>query len=197
MRMLKAATVSALFLTQALADRVYIPPAYRNGSVSVEGISVPGNLDGFKMKTAANRTSFDLWYFDAFSKTTGAAINIVFFNTGDFAANPNPLAVQISGTFDNGTQFSAQVLASEGAVLKNDQEGVSGDWKGSGASFNGTNLDKPSVNYEILFDSPSINIKGTFILKSVSEYSFVFALFLGNVLMSDSHSALPPTTLAT
>jgi hypothetical protein len=174
MWMLKAAAVSALFVTQAFADRVYIPPAYHNGSVSVEGLSQPGNLDGFKMRTAANRTSFDLWYFDAFSKTTGAAINIVFYNTGDFAANPHPLAVQVSGTFDNGTQFSAQAMASEGAVLKNDQQGVSGDWKGSGASFNGTNLNKPNVKYEIRFDSPSIGVKGTFVLQSVSQYSLIF-----------------------
>jgi hypothetical protein len=197
MWILKAATVSALFLTQALAlaDRVYIPPAYHNGSVSVEGLSVPGNLDGFKMRTAANRTSFDFWYFDAFSKTTGAAINIVFFNTGDFAENPNPLAVQISGTYDNGTEFFAQALASKGAVLKNDEEGVSGDWKGAGASFSGTNLNKPNVTYEIILDSPSIGIKGTFVLKSVSGYSPLHIFRQGSYI--DSHSALPLTTLAT
>jgi hypothetical protein len=178
----KAATVSALFLGQTLAltDRVYIPPAYHNGSVSVEGLSVPGNLDGFKMRTAANRTSFDFWYFDAFSKTTGAAINIVFYNTGDFATNPIPLAVQVSGTYDNGTEFSAQALASKGVVLKNDEEGVSGDWKGAGASFKGTNLNKPNVSYEILLDSPSIGIKGSFVLKSVSGYSSLH--ILGRIL---------------
>jgi hypothetical protein len=196
MWMLKAATVSALFLGQVLAltDRLFIPPAYRNGSVSVENLSVPGNLDGFKMRTAANRTSFDFWYFDAFSKTTGAAINIVFFNTGDFATNSIPLAVQISGTYDNGTQFSAQALASEGVILKNGEEGVSGDWKGAGASFKGTSLAKPNVTYEIQIDSPSIGIKGTFVLKSVGRYYY---LHISGRVLTHSHSALPHTTLAT
>jgi hypothetical protein len=177
MWMLKAAAASALLLTRAVADSVYLPPMYRHGSVSVEGLSEPGNLDGFKMRTPANRTSFDFWYFDAFSKTTGAAINIVFYNSGEFATNPHPLVVQVSGTFDNGTQFSAQAMASEGVVLKNDQHGISGDWKGSGASFNGTNLKKPNVQYEIAFDSPSIGLKGTFVLKSVSQYLFIFEIF--------------------
>jgi hypothetical protein len=186
----------ALFLAPALADRVYIPPTYHQGNVTVEGLSMPGNLDGFKMRTAANRTSFDFWYFVAFSQTTGAAINIVF-NTGDFATNANPLAVQISGTFDNGTQFSAQSLASQGAVVKNNREGVSGDWKGSGASFNGTSLDKPNVKYEIVLNSPSIGINGIFVLNSVSGYLFTFAADSSKFLTQGIHSALPLTTPAT
>ncbi|KAJ5681905.1 uncharacterized protein N7477_001845 [Penicillium maclennaniae] len=119
------------------------------------------------MSTAANRTSFDLWYFDAVSKTTSAAINIVFYNTGDFHANPNPLAVQVYGTFDNGTEFSAQALASGGAVIENNAHGVSGDWKGTGASFRGSNLDKPHVEYEIKFDSPDIGLSGTYRLNTL------------------------------
>ncbi|KAB8251375.1 hypothetical protein F9C07_2281331 [Aspergillus flavus] len=166
MWVLKAAIVSGLLLPPTLANRLYLPPVYHNGSVEVENFSVPGNLDGFKMKTPANSTSFDFWYFDAFSRNTSAAINIVFFNTGDFAANPHPLTVQISGTFDNGTQFSGEALASEGAFITNDESGITGNWLGSGASFYGTNLEKPNVEYVVKLNSPSIGVRGTFKLKS-------------------------------
>ena len=169
MWVLKAAIVSGLLLPPTLANRLYLPPVYHNGSVEVENFSVPGNLDGFKMKTPANTTSFDFWYFDAFSRNTSAAINIVFFNTGDFAANPHPLTVQISGTFDNGTQFSGEALASEGAFITNDESGITGNWLGSGASFYGTNLEKPNVEYVVKLNSPSIGVRGTFKLKSVSD----------------------------
>ncbi|KAF7593580.1 hypothetical protein BBP40_011200 [Aspergillus hancockii] len=163
---LRGAIASGFLLAPVLANHVYIPPVYHNGSVEVEGLSVPGNLDGFKMKTPASRQSFDFWYFDAISRTTSAAINIVFFNTGDFAANPHPLTVQISGTFDNGSEFSGEALASGGAVITNDEGGVTGNWLGAGASFHGTNLDKPNVEYVIKLDSPNIGVKGTFKLKS-------------------------------
>ncbi|KAL4745439.1 hypothetical protein BDW72DRAFT_211316 [Aspergillus terricola var. indicus] len=162
MRNFKSALTFALCLSaNVVAERLYIPPVYHNGSVEVEGLSVAGNLDGPKMRTAANRTSFDFWYFDAFSTSTKAAINIVFYNTGDFAANPNPLAVQVSGTFDNGTQFSGQVFASKGVVIDSDEDGISASWDGSGASFRGTSLEKPNPEYNIKLDSPSIGITGS------------------------------------
>ncbi|OGM51233.1 hypothetical protein ABOM_000062 [Aspergillus bombycis] len=163
---LRAAIASGIFLAPTLANHLYIPPVYHNGSVEVEDLSGPGNLDGFKMTTPANRSSFDFWYFDAFSRTTSAAINIVFFNTGDFAANPHPLTVQISGTFDNGTQFAGEVLASGGAVITNDETGGTGNWLGSGASFHGTSLEKPNVEYVIKLNSPNIGVGGTVKLTS-------------------------------
>ncbi|RAK97871.1 uncharacterized protein BO80DRAFT_363014 [Aspergillus ibericus CBS 121593] len=164
---LKLLLVSGLVLSaEAVASYLYIPPVYHNGSVKVEDLSVAGNLDGPKMRTAANHTSFDFWYFDAFSTSTPAAINVVFYNTGDFAANPNPLAVQISGTFDNGTQFSGQVLASKGVIFDQDDNGISASWEGTGATFRGSSLDKSSPEYIIRFDSPGIGVKGDIRLKS-------------------------------
>lgn len=164
---LKAIIASGLLLPSTLANRLYLPPVYHNGSVEVEGLSVPGNLDGFKMRTSANRTSFDFWYFDAFSRNTSAAINVVFFNTGDFAANPHPLTVQVSGTLHNGTQFSGEALASGGALITNDESGITGNWLGSGASFYGTHLEKPNVEYVVKLNSPGIGVNGTLRLKSV------------------------------
>ncbi|KAE8399021.1 hypothetical protein BDV37DRAFT_290556 [Aspergillus pseudonomiae] len=147
---LRVAIVSRLLLALVLANRLYIFPVYHNSSVEVEGLSVPGNLDGFKMTTPANRSLFDFWYFDAFSRTTSVAINIVFFNTGDFAANPHSLMALVSG----------------GAVITNDEIGVTGNWLGSGASFHSTSLEKSNVEYVIKLNSPNIGVRGTLKLKS-------------------------------
>jgi hypothetical protein len=135
--------------------------------VTVERTSIDGNLDGPKMSTAANRSSFDFWYFDVFSPVSNEAINIVFFNSGDLK-NPNPLAVQISGTYADGTEFFGQVLAPGGALISNGSGGISGEWIGSGASFRGTSLQKSNVEYEITLHAPSIGVEGTVNFKSVS-----------------------------
>ncbi|KAL0943327.1 uncharacterized protein CTRU02_201213 [Colletotrichum truncatum] len=160
-----AAIALSLFLTHARACTVELPPVMHNGSVVIEELSTPGNLDGFKMKTSANSSSYDYWWFDAVSNSNDAALNIVFYNAGDIG-NPQPLAVEISGTFGNGTRFFKQVLAPGGAVISNGPEGVSGQWKGTGASFRGTNLEKPNVEYEVIFDSPELGVHGSLKLKS-------------------------------
>lgn len=95
----------------SLGATVEIPPAYYNGSVSVESISIPGNLDGFKIATSANRTSYDFWYFDAFSNSDDSALVINFWNTGGypFYLNvQNPLITDIAGTFSNGTHLTSK-----------------------------------------------------------------------------------------
>jgi hypothetical protein len=167
MSALKAAAAFSLLFTLALGTLFDMRPVFHNGSVTVETLSVAGNLDGPKMSTAANKTSFDFWYWDAFSLTDKQALNAVFFNTGDLP-NPSPLAVQVSGTFSNGTQFFGQVFATEGAVINNGPDGISGDWRGSGTKFTGTALDKPNVEYVATFNSPEIGLAGTVTLKSVS-----------------------------
>lgn len=115
--------------------------------------------------------SFDSWYFDVVSESTGAVVNIVFFNTGDFyyqLGNGQPLAVQLTGKYANGTEFFIQTFATEGAIIKNDDCGVSADFKGSGASFVGTNLQKPNVTYTITYDGSVGGVNGTVTFKAVS-----------------------------
>ena len=98
-----------------------LEPVYTNGSISVEHISVAGNLDGFKMLTPAARKSADFWYFDVFSPGAGRneTLNVVFFNSGEFQQYPHPLAVQVSGTYANGTDFYFEALADEGVSIVN------------------------------------------------------------------------------
>ncbi|KAI7773651.1 hypothetical protein LA080_010213 [Diaporthe eres] len=69
-----------------------LKPVYTNGTISVEHLSVAGNLDGFKMSTPAARGSADFWYFDVCSSASNQTLNIVFFNSGEFSQYPQPLA---------------------------------------------------------------------------------------------------------
>lgn len=139
-----------------------------NGTTTIEELSVAGNLDGAKFNTSENSTSFDYWWFDVVSAENDAALNIVFYNAGDIG-NPQPLAVEVSGTFAKGTVFFNQVLEPTGAEISNGPEGISGVWKGLGASFCGTNLEEANVTYELNFDSlSSLGLNGTVKLNSVS-----------------------------
>lgn len=160
------ATLGVL-LQFAVGSILEISPAYLNGSVHVETLSVPGNLDGPKIQSSANRSSFDFWYFGAVSSSNNAGVIITFFNSAELG-NESPLSVQVSGSFPNGTLFSGEALATSNAVISNCSGGISGVWGGTGASFRGADLHKPNVEYDILLDMPSIGIKGTVALKSVS-----------------------------
>ncbi|KAK1622014.1 hypothetical protein BDP81DRAFT_455717 [Colletotrichum phormii] len=142
-----------------------LPPRYHNGTVSVEHLSVAGNLDGFKMLTPAAKSSADFWYFDVVSKSTNQTLNIVFFNSGDFAQYPHPLAVQVSGVYPNGTDFYFEAMADAGVHVTNGPHGITGAWEGIG-SFTGTSLDKPDVNYTININSEYMGIYGTISFKA-------------------------------
>ncbi|KAF5520908.1 Tyrosinase family protein asqI [Colletotrichum aenigma] len=147
-----------------------LAPEYFNGTVSVEHLSVAGNLDGFKMLTPAARASTNFWYLDVFSKATKATnqtLNIVFFNTGEFKLYPHPLALQVFGTYANGTDFYYEALADSGFTITNGPKGITGDWKGVG-TFDGSALDKPDVEYHISIDSSVMDINGNITFKSTA-----------------------------
>jgi hypothetical protein len=167
MRANRLFAVSALLLPSALGSLLSIPPAYNNGTVTVEELSVAGNLDGPKLETAANRSSFDFWYFGAMSSTNKASVIVTFFNSAELG-NKIPLSVQVSGSFPNGSLFTGEALATADAVLSDCSGAIAGSWGGTGASFTGTALDKPNVEYHIRLDMIDIGVKGTVTLKSVS-----------------------------
>ncbi|KZL68538.1 hypothetical protein CI238_00265 [Colletotrichum incanum] len=144
-----------------------LSPNYTNGTVTVEHLSVAGNLDGFKMLTPAARKSADFWYFDVFSKSTNQTLNIVFFNTGEFSQYPHPLAVQVSGVYPNGTDFYYEALADAGVRLTNGPRGINGDWKGVG-SFRGSSLNKPNVEYLINIESEEMGIYGSISFRAIA-----------------------------
>ncbi|OTB05442.1 glycoside hydrolase family 43 protein [Hypoxylon sp. CI-4A] len=132
-------------------------PQYFNGTVPVEKISTPGNLDGIKLKPSANTSSSDWWYFNSQVTTPGdnSTVEIVFFNSGDFKQQPHPLSVQVTGVFPNGTRFHKTSMADGGATVIVDEKGVRGQWKGAEANFSRTAPDKPDLTY-------TINIYGTY-----------------------------------
>ena len=148
-----------------------LAPHYYNGTVDVEHLSVPGNLDGFKMSTPAARQSADFWYFDVLSQSTNQTLNIVFFNSGDFVQYTHPLAVQVSGTHSNGTDFYYEAMADSGVTIINGPRGISGEWKGIGM-FDGSPLDEPSVEYTIRIDSDDMDIRGAINFKAVRSPHF-------------------------
>ncbi|KAI0468581.1 hypothetical protein F4859DRAFT_524159 [Xylaria cf. heliscus] len=152
-----------------------LQPLYYNDPVSIEDLSIAGNLDGFKMSTPAARKSTDLWYFDVVSAATNQTLNIVFFNSGEFTQYPSPLAVQVSGTFANGTDFYYEALANQGVTITNGANGIKGDWKGIG-SFIGSAPDNPDVEYVIDLDSAEMDIRGSIKFQSIAPARYPCAL---------------------
>ncbi|KKY30896.1 hypothetical protein UCDDA912_g09154 [Diaporthe ampelina] len=98
---------------------IHLEPVSTNGTISVEHLSVAGNLDGFKMTTRAARGSADLWYFDMVSSASNQTLNIVFFNSGEFSQYPHLLSVQVSGVYANRTSVYFEALADSGVSLTN------------------------------------------------------------------------------
>lgn len=164
--------LASLFLvTQAAGWTIDFAPATTNGSVSIEKVSLPspGSLDGPKINVTANSTSSDWWYFDAVSDIPGdeSTLEIVFHNSGVIPTS-QPLAVQITGTYSNGTRFDKYVEAKGGATVTVDEEGVRGHWKGADATFFSTPLEKPGLTFTIEVDAPEIGVNVTFVLEAVS-----------------------------
>jgi hypothetical protein len=114
-----------MLLVQVSGTTVYLTPALTNGSITVEKLSVPGNIDDCKMFTTANCTSVDFSYFDAQSITprNNGGVEIVFFNSGDIKVH-HPLVVQVTGAFANGTRFHRTAMANNGVTLTNEENGI-------------------------------------------------------------------------
>ncbi|OMP84374.1 hypothetical protein BK809_0000381 [Diplodia seriata] len=144
-----------------------LAPAYHNGTVHVEHLPTPGNLDGVRMLTPAARSSADFWYFDVFSASINQTVNIVLFNSCEFSQYLHPLTVQVSGVYANGTAFYHEAIADAGVSLTNSAAGITGAWKGVG-SFRGTSLAQLDVEYTITLDSAAMDISGTINLKSLA-----------------------------
>lgn len=113
--------------TNSTSITLNLAPEYYSGTVPIEGTSVAGNLDGFKMLNSSPLKYADFWYFDVFSQATNQTLNIVFFNTDWFSQYSHPLAVQVSGVYPNGMAFYYEALADNGVTLTSDEDGITGD----------------------------------------------------------------------
>lgn len=102
---------------------------------------------------------------------TKASIAMVFYNAGPESIGipdpGGPLFVEISGTFDNGTSFTTTSTAPGGAVIQSGTEGITGDWKGSGCSFVGSDLHRSTAEYIVAIDNADLGVSGTISLQSV------------------------------
>lgn len=167
-----AQLVLSALLSVASAWSVDFAPGYSNASViDIEKVSIPGpgNLGAPKFNVTANHASSDWWYFDAVSTVPGdnTTIEIVFFNAGVIPTN-NPISVQVTGTYTNGSNFDKYVEASGGAMVTVDENGVRGEWRGAYGNFSSTPLEEPGLTYTIYLDAPEIGVRGSFVLEGVS-----------------------------
>lgn len=96
---------------------------------------------------------------------------MVFYESGPdgFINNKpsGPLSVGISGSFVNGSAFFYEVPSTSGAVIKTDNDTISGTWKGAGCNFTGSDLSRDKARYTVRLDVPSLGIKGSVVLQSV------------------------------
>ena len=99
------------------------------------------------------------------------SLNLVFYNAGSTGFprgyNDGPLSVELSGTFENGTLFSYSLPVYDQAVFIENEVGLAGDWKGTGATFIGSNLSRPEIVYYATVYNPDIDVSGNIELRSV------------------------------
>ncbi|KFY46509.1 hypothetical protein V495_02405 [Pseudogymnoascus sp. VKM F-4514 (FW-929)] len=128
-------------------------------------------LDGPKLTPGNNATTFDWWYFDAVSTNGASAVVMVFYLSTDlgfpFVPPLSTLSVDIFATFDDGSLVFLPLnnlpYKAGQATVTTDGDGASGNWQGTGFSFEGS----PDLStYKVMVDSPILAIKGTLELKS-------------------------------
>ncbi|KFZ18025.1 hypothetical protein V501_01412 [Pseudogymnoascus sp. VKM F-4519 (FW-2642)] len=163
---------SALCATTVLASvtNVY-PNVIQTGPSNALYVSGASGLDGPKMSPGINATTFDWWYFDAVSTNGNAAVVMVFYLSTDlgfpFVPPLSALSVDIFATFDDGSLVFLPLnnlpYTAGQATVVTDGDGASGNWQGTGFSFEGS----PDLStYKVTVDSPVLAIKGTLELTS-------------------------------
>lgn len=155
------------------AQTLVVPNTVASGPSTATMVSGASGLDGPKMSPEINTTSFDWWYFDAVATDGSAAIVMVFYLSTDigfpFVPPLSALSVDIFANFEDGSLLFLPLnnlpLKAGQTTIVTDGDGASGNWEGTGFSFEGS----PDLSsYTVTVDSPVLNIKGTLELKSVS-----------------------------
>jgi hypothetical protein len=97
-------------------------------------------------------------------------VTIVFYDSGpEGFVNTyytGPFSVGLSGSFPNGSLWSANIDASSGTTVTTSSDGdISGKWAGSdNATFVGAGL----TDYVVTIDAPGIGVRGSITFTSVS-----------------------------
>lgn len=168
---------STLFASAtAAASTLVVPNTIASGPSVAQFVSGASALDGPKLTNEVNATSFDWWYFDAVSSNSQAAIVVVFYLSTSlgfpFVPPGTVLSVDIFATYPDGSQVFFPVgnpPVGGSATITTDGDGTSGNWAGTGFSFEGT----PDLSsYTVTIDSPIFGVSGTLTLNSVSATAF-------------------------
>lgn len=188
----------ALLTGHTLAATLSLVDEVTSGAVTVEtDSSTTTILDGPKLGSTANDTTYDWWYFDAVSASTNASLSIVFYNAGaDGFLNPwwaEALSVSVTGTFANGTLFNLVAGSASGADITYDDASISVDYTGAGISFVGSTVDGV-LTYVVTLASEEIGVSGTVTYTSVRS-SHPPSLHTYTHLLT-TPSSPPPTTPA-
>lgn len=102
-------------------------------------------------------------------------MTVVFYDSGPLGFintyHTGPYSVGLSGSFPDGTLWSADVDASGGANITTSLDGsITGTWIGSDtATFTGTEFSE----YVLTIDAPSIGVFGNITFTSVSVFGYV------------------------
>ncbi|KAF4947055.1 hypothetical protein FGADI_10685 [Fusarium gaditjirri] len=145
----------------------YSPILY-NGPSDVQFTSCATGADGPRV-FPINSTTYDWWYFDAVSDDGVHALTVIFFTSSfvgfsfDLLSAIDPLNVYVF--YNNGGDGVSFPIASTSVTIKLDGDGASGDWTGSGASFQGAaDLSTYKVTFKKTILNPSV--EGTLALSS-------------------------------
>lgn len=189
----KTAAIPLLLGGLASATTLELIDVVTTGAVTVETVSTStGLLDGPKIASTANDTTYDWWYFDAVSESTNQSICVVFYNSGeDGFVNPwweEALSVSVTGTFANGTLYNLVAGSADGAEVSYDENGISVNYTSAGISFTGSSITADTVTYTVTLDSEEIGVSGSLSFTSVRHpyafqhahkpFDFVFLFFL-------------------
>lgn len=163
--------IMSLLLHQTLSNLINIyPNTVHAGNSVAQFVSGSAGFDGPKV-TPNNGTSYDWWYFDAVSAENNCSIVIVFYiatNTGfPFVLSGSALSIDFFATFENGTTvvFPINSQPSGEAIIVTNGNGSTGYWNSTGAQWVGT---ASMSSYVITINSPTLGIKGSLTLNSVS-----------------------------
>ncbi|KAF2205130.1 hypothetical protein GQ43DRAFT_386588 [Delitschia confertaspora ATCC 74209] len=122
--------------------------------------------------TQLNTTAWEYWYFDGVSHSTSAGVTIAFFRDPSLMAGGlGPLRMGVDAVWENGTWFSAMILADDSTIETCDDGTTIGRWKGpqTNSSFE---FKEGNAEVKINLDGISITgdkVKGLFTLKSISN----------------------------
>lgn len=148
-----------------------IPPAVVNGSSHSTLTSGAYGFDGPKI-TPVNSTSWDWWYFDVVSEDAQSSAVVVFYTAPEtgfvFAAAPtqNILEASLSLKLPGNEDLIYITNFAEKANVVTVKNGASGEWTGTGFSFEGS----PDMReYTINIDDKTNGVKGTVAFHSVTK----------------------------